>query len=339
MMSDDQRLAFFLGAASVADGSEENSVSQLEALSIAVRVGAALKGAMLNSAHRITMARVLLNNAIALDAHGRGDEAIVLLDEYVGAFASSEDANVQVRAPQAQLLKAKILAEQGGGDAALGEIKTALLRLETIDHSSRSELEAAGLALKAEILFRLDREQLGMDGLRDLVARFGDSTKAITRLLVAQALLRRATMLKRREQREESLEDLKELLQRFGGDDQLDIRECVATALGELWLNQTDLGRAAEASRTMDEFQQRFASASEPVLQRRVIMFRLMQAASLAKQRDFTGALKICDQLISRCGDGSGEDVKRVADMAEKLRCAIAYELASTTPGDGCGAM
>lgn len=291
--------------------------------------------------------KVLLTKAVAVNAQGRGGDAIDLVDELLATTAGADDtieakalelkARALERRARALLADAQSLAGESRYDEAVRLLDRLPADLADVRPSRRPQLAADASFLRGVYLGEAGRRDESVAAFDDLIARYGDDPAPPVRDRVANAMYFRAGYLAESGQRELALELLVEVVDRFGSSTSDRQRLAVARAMMLQGAVHLALGARTEAARAWSAAIERFGDAPSEQEQGLAVEARARLADTLgamsrdaAQGGDDAGAVTILEDLTERLGHEREPAVRRRVARANAAKVAPLLRLGRT---------
>ena len=271
--------------------------------------------------------KALLDEAVALDAQARPEDAVAAYDAVVRRYAGCGDPAFFEHVAAALVNKGAILGRLDRPEEALvvfdevarqfgGSATPNLLRSVAISFRNKSE------ALKS-----LNRTEEALAALDEVVLRFGDSGAPILLDQVAMALVNKGAILGALGRPEEALTACDEMLRRFGGSGAPAVSRSVAMAFVNKGMVLKALNRTEDALAAFDELVCRFGESESSTLLDHIATSLVEKGVALGRLGRPLEALAAFDTVVRRFKDSMDSNLLRQVAKALVNQGVILVEM------------
>lgn len=228
---------------------------------------------------------------------GRHEEAISVFDEVIARLDGAVEPELRLRVAVALGLKGTELDNLQRPDESLAVFDDWLSRFGDSTDEAMGVHVAFALSRKGAMLVRLNRLEDAFGAFDDLLRRFRDTSEPAIRDYLGSALYNKGLSLGRQKHREAAIAAYDEMLEVYDSDP---LR--VARALNAKGRLLWKLHRWEEAGKAYGEIVTRFATSTEPQLQKYVPHALQWQGGCLFVAGRDDEALAALDDLAARLG-------------------------------------
>ena len=212
---------------------------------------------------QVQVAKALVNKGITHGLRDESEAALAAYHDLTARFADCDTLELQVQVARAMVNKGFTHGLRDESEAELAAYDDLVARFADCDTLELQLQVAKALLNKGITHGQRGESEAALAAYHDLVARFGATNALELQVQVAKALLNKGITHGQRDESEAEDAAYDDVIARFAASNALELQVRVSKALLNRGARQIEIGRAAEALRTSDDLDRRFAAVTD----------------------------------------------------------------------------